>query len=170
MLIKVNNTYLKIFLFLMVGILFVSCGKKDQSRTPMPSQSQMTRTQSKTPAIAPKEDEEEKPVYVYSGDRFKDPFLEVGQASAYSPEAIFNPDQAKVKGIIYSSRLRSAVLQVSGSGSYFINGSRIIDVMGKRLEGYKAKIFPQKVVISGEEDDVFELKIRETEEDEEGKS
>jgi len=149
-------------IFMMVGIILLqACGeKKSVKSTPAPQ-----RPQPVAAATVPDDETKEKPVYVYSGERFKDPFMELGQSTSYSPDAIFNPNQAKVKAIIYSPRIRSAVLQVSGSGSYFIKGGRIFDVMGKTMKGFRAKVFIDKVIISGETDDVFELKIRETEDE-----
>jgi hypothetical protein len=38
--------------------------------------------------------------------------------------------------------------------------------MGKAIEGYSAKIFVDKVVILGEADNVFELKIKNADEEE----
>jgi hypothetical protein len=64
---------------------------------------------------------------------------------------------------------KSAVLSVGGSGSYFVKTGKIFDIMGKTVEGYTAKIFVDKVVLSGEADNVFELKIK-TSSDEEAKA
>jgi len=107
----------------------------------------------------------EKPVYVYSGDRFRDPFIPAGQATNYQPDAVFDPARASVKGIIFGRDYKSAVLTVGGSGTYFIKGGKIFDVMGKSVEGYAVKIFIDKVVLSGEADNVFELKIKTSDEE-----
>jgi hypothetical protein len=81
-------------------------------------------------------------------------------------DAVFEPQKAAVKGIVYGQGYKSAVLSVGGSGTYFIKGGRIFDVMGKAIEGYSAKIFVDKVVILGEADNVFELKIKNADEEE----
>lgn len=161
------KTLFLIFLGVNLGMLFFSScgGRKKSSLPPKAKASPLVSEEQKVEDV--EKETQEKPVYVYSGDRFRDPFVEVGQTTVYQPDAIFNPDQAKLKAVIYSRRLRSALLNVSGGGSYFVKGGRIFDIMGKTMTGFKAKIFPEKVVISGEEDDVFELKLRESEDDEE---
>jgi hypothetical protein len=106
----------------------------------------------------------EKPVYVYSGDRFRDPFVPAGTTGSYQPDAIFDPSKASVKGIIFGSAAKSAVLTTGGGGTYFVKNGKIFDIMGKSLEGFTAKVFADKVVVSGEADNVFELKIRDEEE------
>jgi len=152
--------------FLFSGaILFIGC-KEDKKKIVRPPSPKTVKTEIPKPEVI-EEEKDEKPVYVYSGDRFKNPFVEIGQSTVYQPDAVFNPEQAKVKGIIFSKRLKSAIIQMGGSGSYFAKGSRIIDIMGKTVKGYSSKIFKDKVVIIGEADDVFELKIRENENEEE---
>ena len=113
-----------------------------------------------------KEEPKEKPVYVYSGDRFRDPFTPAGQATNYQPDAVFDPQRASLKGIIFGHDLKSAVLIVGGSGSYFVRSGRIFDIMGKTVEGYSAKVFVDKVLVLGEADNIFELKIRNNDEEE----
>lgn len=143
------------------------CGKKEAPQAKAPP-ANMTPPPAKVEEEP--EEEPEKPVYVYSGDRFRDPFTEVGQTTVYQPDAIFNPQQAKVVAIVYSPRIRSAAIKISGTGSYYVTGNRIFDIMGKTVKGYKAQVFVDKVVVKGEADEVFELKIRETEKVEEEKS
>jgi len=119
-------------------------------------------------AVAPApEQPKEKQVYVYSGDRFRDPFTPAGQNTNYQPDAVFDPQRAAVKAIIYGPEYKTAVLNVGGSGSYFVKDGKIYDIMGKPVEGYSAKIFIDKVVVLGEADNVIELKIKKF--DEEGK-
>ncbi len=131
---------------IVVFCLFISCSGDNAEKTveaiPPAQASQMQPQEQMVDEI------EEKPVYVYSGDRFRDPFVEIGQSTAYTPDAIFSPEQAKVKAIIYSGSIKSAVVQVAGSGSYYIKGNRIFDVMGKNVSGFSARIFPEKVVIT----------------------
>jgi hypothetical protein len=107
----------------------------------------------------------EKPVYVYSGDRFRDPFVPAGQSTNYQPNAIFDPQRATVRGIIFGHGYKTAVLTVGGSGSYFVKAGKIFDIMGKTIDGYTAKIFIDKVVIVGEADNIFELKIKTSDEE-----
>src|SRR5689334_496087 len=54
----------------------------------------------------------EKPVYVYTGDRFRDPFVPAGTSANYQPDAVFDPQRAAVKGIIFGRGYKSAVLTV----------------------------------------------------------
>jgi hypothetical protein len=110
------------------------------------------------------EEPKEKPVYVYSGDRFRDPFVPAGTTGSYQPDAVFDPSKATVRGIIYGPGSKSAVLSAAGGGTYFVKAGKIFDIMGKGVEGFTAKVFADKVVILGEADNVFELKIRDEEE------
>ncbi len=147
---------------LLIFFSLTACGKKkgDQSipTPPMPEVSQ---------AVPAPEVAKEKPVYLYSGDRFRDPFMPAGQANNYQPDAVFDPQRATVKGIIFGDAYKSAVMTVGGSGSYFVKAGRIFDIMGKPVDGYSAKIFVDKVIVLGEADNVFELKIKNTDDEEE---
>jgi len=119
------------------------------------------------PAPAPSvvaETPKERPVYVYSGDRFRDPFVPAGTTGSYQPDAVFDPTKAQVKGIVFGPAARSAMLSLGSGVTYFIKSGKIFDIMGKPVEGFSAKVFVDKVVINGEADNVFELKIRTGEE------
>jgi hypothetical protein len=134
--------------------VFSACSKKKQPPPPPPA-----------PFVKPPEpvveQPKERPVYVYSGDRFRDPFTPTGLSTNYQPDALFDPQRASIKGLIFGPKLQSAVLLVGGSGTYFVRNGRIFDVMGKTVEGFSAKIFKDKVTISGEGDAVYELKLQE---------
>ena len=112
------------------------------------------------------EEEKEIPIYIYSGNRFRDPFTPVGLVTSYLPDAVFDPQRAELKAIIYGGKYRTALLNVGGSGSYFIKKGRIFDIMGKTIDGFRARVFIDRVIITGEAEDAYEIKIRETEEDE----
>lgn len=148
---------------LLVGLYTIGgCKKKSvpaPSSAPPPMRVEVAPPQ---PVATPTE----KPIYVYSGDRFRDPFLPPGLSSSYQPDAIFDPQKATLRGIIYGGRLDSAVLTVGGTGAYFVKDGRIIDIMGKRVEGFTAKIFVNRIVIYGEAENVYELKIRKDEQEE----
>jgi hypothetical protein len=116
------------------------------------------------PPVVPKE----KQVYVYSGDRFRDPFVPAGQSSAYQADAVFDPQRAVVKGIVFGGQQKGAVLTVGGTGIYFVKDGRIIDVMGKNVEGFTAKVLINKVILQSSDDSTYELKIKGL--DEEGKT
>lgn len=145
-----------------VFLSIISCGKKEipQPKTVVPPPQ---ISQPAPEVVVP----QEKPIYVYSGDRFKDPFMPAGQSTNYQPDATFDPQRATVKGIIFGKQFRSAVLNVGGSGTYFIRADNLFDIMGKKVEGYRAKVFVNKVTIVGDADNVYELKIKNS--DEEGK-
>lgn len=154
------GTYSLLFIAIMGLFIATSC-KKDSAENNLPKAPELPPAPS-TPIAEPVK---EKPVYVYSGDRFRDPFLPAGQSTNYQPDAVFDPQRAKVMGIIFGKDYKSAVLSVGGSGTYFIKGGKIFDVMGKSVEGYGVKIFVDKVVLSGEADNVFELKIQSSDEE-----
>ncbi len=147
-------------LLLLIATSIIGCGKKAKvAQAPTPASTPI-------PTPTPVSQElKEKPVYVYSGDRFRDPFMPAGQSANYQPDAVFDPQRASVKGIIFGTDYKSAVLMVGGTGSYFVKSGKIFDIMGKTVEGYSAKIFVDKVVLLGEADNVFELKIKNTDEE-----
>jgi hypothetical protein len=104
--------------------------------------------------------------YVYAGDKYRDPFQAAGGSSNYTTESVFDPARSSVRAIIFSSRMKSAVLNVSGAGSYFVKGGKIFDVMGKPVKGFSAKVLVDRVIVMGEADNVIELKIKSTNEEE----
>jgi len=141
----------------LVALGFAGC-KKDEPAPPPPQPVQ------KAPPPPSTELPKEKPVYVYSGDRFRDPFVPAGFTGGYTPDAPFDPAKASVKGIIFGTGQRTAVLTTGAGGTYFVKSGKIFDVMGKTVEGFTAKVMADKVVLTGEADNVYELKIRNEEE------
>ena len=139
----------------------VGCSNKSSSKINKPAP--VIVPLAKPPAAPPKE----KQVYVYSGDRFRDPFVPAGQTTAYQADAVFDPQRATVKGIVFGGQQKGAVLIVGGTGTYFVRNGRIIDIMGKIVEGFTAKVLINKVIVQSSDDSTYELKIKGS--DEEGK-
>jgi hypothetical protein len=155
-----DNSFANIAALSLLALLWSGCGKKE---VPAAIVAPPPLANLAPPVI---EQPKEKPVYVYSGDRFRDPFVPAGTTANYQPDAVFDPQRAAVKGIIFGRGYKSAVLTVGGTGSYFIKSGKIIDIMGKAVDGFSAKVFVDKVLVLGEADNVYELKIREDEEEE----
>jgi len=156
---KLSTSNLILCSVLLIGN--IGCGSKpvDKARKPAP----VIAAPITPPAAQPKE----KQVYVYSGDRFRDPFVPAGQSSAYQADAVFDPQRATVKGIVFGGQQKGAVLNVGGTGTYFVRDGRIIDIMGKLIEGFTAKVLVNKVIVQSSDDSTYELKIKGS--DEEGK-
>ncbi|MFN0116962.1 MAG: hypothetical protein ACKVQC_01545 [Elusimicrobiota bacterium] len=159
-----RNSKIIYIVFIFVGsfLHFFGCGKGNKSNVaaPPPEKAPIPAPQ---PSLPPKE----KPVYVYSGDKFRDPFVPSGQSSNYKADAVFDPQRATLKGIVNGEKgTKTALLMLTGSGTYFVRSGLIFDVMGKNVKGFTAKVFDQKVVITGEGDNVYEIKIKELEEKE----
>jgi len=152
------------FVIVMVAVLGCGSGKDESKSKKTTAPPPAKATQPVPPSPVEVEKPKEKEVYAYSGDRFRNPFIPAGKTNNYKPDAIFNPEQASVKAIIHSRRMRSAVLNVRGSGSYFVNAGRIFDIMGKTVKGFTARVFVNRVVVSGE-GNAYVLKIRNKEED-----
>src|SRR5262249_53308135 len=110
-----------------------------------------------------------KPLYVYSGEKYRDPFVQAGASANYQADAVFDPTKAQVKGIIFGPSFRSAVLAVGTNVSYYVKSGRIFDVMGKMVDGFSAKVYEDKVVLMGEADNVIELKIKNEDNEKPGK-
>ena len=154
------NYKLNINLALVAAALILgACGKKTD--VPPPPRS-LPATATPTPVAA---DQKEKPVYVYSGDRYRDIFTPVGATANYQAEATFDPQKITVRGIVFSPRYKSAVLTVTGSGTYFVKDSRIFDIMGKTVKGFSAKVLLDRVILMNESDNVFEIKLKNDEEE-----
>lgn len=153
----------RIALFFVAGLVLLSSCKKKEPSTATAPPPPVTPA---APAVT--ETPKEKPVYVYAGDKFRDPFTAAGQISGYQTNVVFDPQRASVKGIIYGPSFRSAVLLIGGSGTYYVVGKRIFDIMGKVVDGYSAQVQSKKVIIEGTDDKVFELKLRDS--DQEGKT
>lgn len=141
-------------------VLLAACSGKEEKRTPPPPPPPPVAA----PPPAQPEASKEKPIYIYSGDRFRDPFTPAGQTTNYQPDALFDPQRVAVKAIVYGKTHKSAVLTMGGSGTYFAKSGRIIDIMGKTVEGFSVKVYENRVVIVGEADNVYELKLRSEEE------
>jgi hypothetical protein len=152
---KTRNTFIMLAGFLGIALFISSCKKK---APPPPPPEPVVEVVPSPVDETPKE----KPVYVYSGDRFRDPFTPAGLSTSYQPDAVFDPQRAVIRGIIFGPKLQSAVLSIGGTGTYFVKEGRIYDIMGKFVEGYKAKVAKDKVTITGEADNVFELKLQDS--------
>jgi len=149
-----------IAIFFMGNIGIFGCKKKDTGSENAPPPPIL-----ETPSKKVEEPIKEIPVYVYKADRLRDPFMPVGFSTAYQPDAVFDPQRALVKAIIFGNQMKSAALSMGGAGSYFVKIGKIFDIMGKPVEGFKAQVFVNKVVIQNEAGEIFELNIRETEEE-----
>ncbi len=150
--------------FILCSVLLISnigCGSKsvDKARKPAPVIA--------APITPLRRSQKKNRSGVYSGDRFRDPFVPAGQSSAYQADAVFDPQRATVKGIVFGGQQKGAVLNVGGTGTYFVRDGRIIDIMGKLVEGFTAKVLVNKVIVQSSDDSTYELKIKGS--DEEGK-
>ncbi len=153
--------------FLIIIILVGTSGlfscKKNQNSMPSDA-TPVQKVTSSLPAPTPTP-EKEKQIYAYSGDQYRDPFMPAGASSSYQSDTVFDAGRAIVKGIIFGPELKTATLILGTGGSYFVKSGRIFDVMGKTIEGFSAKVFADKVVIQGESDNVYELKIKNPDEE-----
>jgi hypothetical protein len=148
-------------ILLLVGLW--GCGTEAPTTQAPPIPKPQEDSFAKEPQVL--QEDEEIPIYVYEGDRFRDPFMPVGQVTSYQPDAVFDPQRAEVTAIIFGRSYRSAVLRIGGAGSYFVKSGKIFDIMGKTIDNYRARVLVDRVIITGEAEEIFELKIRQTEED-----
>jgi hypothetical protein len=110
---------------------------------------------------------EQKPVethkYIYSADRFVDPFIpSVGAGSAAAPQG-FEPAGAEVGGLISTARGKLAIIKVSTGGTYIVKGGHLVDHSGHIVPNYLARINPDSVVVwspTGPERFVYPIKMR----------
>jgi hypothetical protein len=159
-----DKKYLSITFLVAIFSLLIASGCGDNSKIPPPPKIMPVQP---IPAPAPVE-EKPKAVYMYEGDKYRDIFTPAGSVANYQSEAVFDPQKATVRGIIYSTRLKSAVLNVVGSGSYFVKDGKVIDIMGKAIKGITAKVLRDRVILTNESENTFEIKLKN--DDEEAKS
>lgn len=156
----VKRNYLDtVWVGLLVTGILSSCSKKEAPLPAIPAS-----TSSMAPITAKKEEAKERPVYVYAGDKFRDPFNPAGQAATFQTDTVFDPQRATLKAVVYGSSMRSAVLSVGGSGAFYVKKGQIFDVMGKTVKGFSAKVFADRVIVLGEADTSYEIKLRPNEE------
>ncbi len=102
-----------------------------------------------TPAVAP--------VYVFKGDRFRDPFIPLvgaslgyeGPRASAEPISPFNPSNVELKGIIKTTSGRWAVMRTSEGVTYLIQNGKIYDPKRKPVEGFQCVVKEKSVVVMG---------------------
>lgn len=104
--------------------------------------------------------EKEKTPYIYQGDKFRDPFAPSGFVVVSKTESMFDPQNTKLRGIIFSNAFKTAIITTTGGGSYFIKNGRIFDVMSKPIIGFSAKVMVDRIIILDDADNKYEIKIK----------
>ena len=104
-------------------------------------------------------------MYVYSGDKYRDPFIPLAGLGAYFSE---NSEESSVpsittlslKGIITEGKTKIAL--ISGVGStYILKESRLYDNRQSEIKGRTGAIKTDSVIIIAPDKTVKELKLRE---------
>lgn len=138
---------------------FAACGKEKPSG---PIGPQVTPFLSKAPL--PVYQKKEEPLYVYKGDRFRDPFISlVGSGASFGESedsGAPNISNLTLKGIISEGSVKMAL--ISGGGStYVLKDSRLYDNRQRVIKGITGAIKTESVIIIMPDRTVKELKLRE---------
>lgn len=109
------------------------------------------------------------PVYVYRGDRFRDPFIPLvgapgagfdGPHPVSEPLSPFNPVGAELKGILKTTSGRWAVIRTSEGGTYLVQNGKIFDPKRKAVEGFQGIVKEKTVVILGPKNQEVEVRLK----------
>jgi Tfp pilus assembly protein PilP len=150
----------KTLLVMIIATFFAaSCGKPGPSG---PAAAQVKRFAPKPVAVVYQK--KEPPVYRYSGDRYRDPFIPLAGQGAYFSEneesAIPNIASLTLKGIIGEGKTKIAL--ISGAGStYILKGGRLYDNRQRQIKGITGAIKTDSVIMIAPDKTVKELKLRE---------
>ncbi len=101
-------------------------------------------------------------LYVYYGDRYRDPFVPLNGDFRGDQNALERPPQIAslvLKGIVQDSRGRMALL-ISGLNSYILKGGRLYDGRNRMVKKIAGVIKTDSVVIIGADRTVRELKTK----------
>ncbi|MGQ0644022.1 MAG: hypothetical protein ACT4O3_00825 [Elusimicrobiota bacterium] len=114
------------------------------------------------------------PVYVYQGDRFRDPFIAlagqgfVEMAATPTEEGEFDPNAVELKGIIRGPGGRMALLRTPGGAPFIVKEGKIFNTKKKAVQGYVGIVKEKSLVMIGPNNKLTELSLKPK--DEEGKS
>ncbi|MBL0058215.1 MAG: hypothetical protein IPP35_03710 [Elusimicrobia bacterium] len=149
---------------LVVGVLTLSTrGSAENAAFPLGSLSPVaTVAESTAPA---------QPVFVFRGDRIRDPFVplvgapaSVGAAPSPSlPLSAFNPQGAELKGILKTPTGRWAVLRTSEGAVYMVQNGKVFDPKRKVVEGFQGIVKERTLIILGPKNQEVELRLKKDE-------
>jgi hypothetical protein len=147
------------FFIIALTFVLVSCGKEKPSG-PIGPQVNLVTTKLPVPVYQKKEE----PLYVYQGDKYRDPFIAlVGQGAYFSDSeeaSAPNIGNLILKGIITDGKSKIAL--ISGAGStYVLKDSRLYDNRQRQIKGITGAIKASSVIIIAPDKSVKELKLRE---------
>jgi hypothetical protein len=150
-----------LFIIIIAAFFAASCGKQSPSGPAAPQPKQFAPKQ--PPAVYQKKEE---PVYYYTGDSYRDPFIPlVGQGAYFSESdemSVPSITSLTLKGIIGEGKTKIAL--ISGAGAtYILKDSRLYDNRQRQIKGITGAIKIDSVVIIAPDKTVKELKLREKE-------
>jgi hypothetical protein len=85
--------------------------------------------------------------YVYSADRFTDPFIPSKARGTPGLLQIFDPAGAQLGGLITTLTGKIAVLRTTAGATYIVKEGRLIDAAGRTVPGYYARVTSSSVIV-----------------------
>ena len=148
-----------LFIFLpLIPILLSGCGQDDYAG---PAQTPYV----KPPVIntRPAAEKKKLPPYVYTGDRFRDPFIPINSEGVSFPDendvSVPNIGGLTLRGILDDGKQKIAI--ISGGGvTYLLKGSHLYDSRQRLVKGISGVIKTETVLIIAPDKTTRELKLR----------
>jgi hypothetical protein len=112
--------------------------------------------------VTPVYHKKEEPVYVYTGDKYRDPFIPLAGQGAYPSESeevgIPSITSLTLKGIITEGKTKIALIGGAGA-SYILKDSRLYDNHQRQIAGITGAIKTDSVIIIAPDKTTKELKL-----------
>ena len=140
----------------------ISCGKKKTE--------EMKVIAVKPPVAITGLQKKEEPRYKYSGENYRDPFIEVtAEGGRFFSSMLKDNEEAlppnlgalTLKGIVGDSKVKIALLWTP-TGTYFLKNGKLYDGRNRIVRGVTGKLEANKVIINTDDGFNRELKFRET--------
>jgi len=155
-----KHYFLSFILLAGTALFLASCGNDEAPSTSAPAK--VTRA----PAVAVSTTTAKKsiPIYVYRGDRFRDPFVSLvgnGLAISGSNEEVVVPNIGGLvlKGILEEDKQKMAI--ISGGGiTYILKDSRLYDNRQRIVKGITGAIKKNSVIMIAPDKTTKELTLR----------
>jgi len=85
--------------------------------------------------------------YVYSADRFADPFIPARALGVPTFLQHFDPAGARLGGLITTPTGKIAMLRIATGATFIVKGGRLIDAAGRTVPGYYARVASGSVIV-----------------------
>jgi hypothetical protein len=123
-------------------------------------------------AAAPAPEAPVEPLYVYKGERFRDPLVPLTGGGAWDYSGLsasneeFDPASVELKGIIKTQTGRWALLRSATGGNFLVKNGKIYDSKRKAAKDFVGIVKEKELVIIGPNNTTTEFKLKKDMDDE----